>query len=304
MKTTVIIPFYSSHKTIKKCLAPLLKVLDYIDIILVDDASPRPFDSKLYPDIKVITHPKNKGPSSARNSGIKHSNSDVLIFIDADVVICELELIKVINRFQKDKSIAFTVQHSKETPSHDFFTRYKAFYMNYSFSISGQNQKVQFLYSSYCGFKNNNNLYWPEHIRFGEDAYLATQIINQNKKISFYFDIELKHLKKYHFLTLLKNDFAIPFHFAASFKKRKTKGLHAHTNYRQLCAIALSPFIYITWPIWIICNSSFFTSLKELGLIKVIAFTLLDQFVMGCGILCGLVTYSLQGLRKSLSPNY
>ena len=35
----------------------------------------------------IINHERNLGLSSARNSGINHSNSDYIIFIDSDIVI-------------------------------------------------------------------------------------------------------------------------------------------------------------------------------------------------------------------------
>ena len=37
--------------------------------------------------LKIVNHDKNLGLSFARNSGINHSNSDYIIFIDSDIVI-------------------------------------------------------------------------------------------------------------------------------------------------------------------------------------------------------------------------
>ena len=299
---TVIIPYYNSSSTIDRCLAPLKNDKDLYEIILVDDGSDSPFDKNNYPHVTVITHSHNRGPSAARNTGMSNSNTDLFIFIDADVVISNANLEKVIQRFKKDDACAFTLQHSKLTNTESFYSQYKAYYMNYSFSLSGR--YARFLYSSLCGLKKTQQLKWPESIRYGEDSYLATQLLNKKKKISFYSDIELKHLKVYTLASLLKNDFIIPFHFVNSLVNSKTSGSHAHTNRKQIIAIALTPFIYLTWPLWIMCNYSFFSFSSKLGLPKVIAFTLLDQFVMGCGILSGLITYSLAYLRKSPATDY
>jgi glycosyltransferase involved in cell wall biosynthesis len=294
---TLIIPYYNSANTIDRCLSPLINDKGLYDIILVDDGSDQEhFLKDKYPQLKVITHSKNRGPSAARNTGMKNSNTELYIFIDADVIISNEDINKLIMRFKDDSSWAFTLQHSKLTATDNFYSKYKAYYMNYSFSQSGQ--YARFIYSSLCGLKKTSLLNWPEDIRYGEDSYLATQVLNKNKRISFYNDVELQHLKEYSLISLLRNDFNIPYHFVTSYMNSNTNGNHAHTNKKQITAIALTPFIYLTWPIWIICNYSFFSFTSKLGLLKVILLTLVDQFVMGCGILSGFITYSLLSPRK------
>lgn len=89
-KVSVIIPIYNGEKYLEKTILNYLKQ-DYLNIefLLVDDGS---MDNSLSicnrlatldNRIKVI-HQENKGVSSARNNGIKHSSGEYICFFDSD----------------------------------------------------------------------------------------------------------------------------------------------------------------------------------------------------------------------------
>lgn len=86
---SVIIPMYNSEKTIKKTIDSVINQ-DYknLEIIIIDDGSEdKSYEivsnlSKLY-EIKLLKQ-ENKGPSSARNLGLKNSNGEFIAFLDSD----------------------------------------------------------------------------------------------------------------------------------------------------------------------------------------------------------------------------
>jgi len=86
---SIIIPLYNKERYIENAIQSILKqtVADY-EIIIVNDGSTdksKEIISKYSSEkIKIIDHPKNKGLSAARNTGIKNSNSDYITFLDAD----------------------------------------------------------------------------------------------------------------------------------------------------------------------------------------------------------------------------
>ena len=89
-KVSIIVPIYDVEKFIRKTIESLInQTYDNIEIILVDDGSPddspRICDdySKKDTRIKVI-HKENGGVSSARNSGMKASSGDYIMFVDGD----------------------------------------------------------------------------------------------------------------------------------------------------------------------------------------------------------------------------
>lgn len=92
-KVSIIIPVYNAERFLNDCLDSVLKqTYDNIEIILVDDGS---IDNSLSiclnieaadERVKVISS-QNRGPSSARNIGIKHATGSLIQFIDSDDLI-------------------------------------------------------------------------------------------------------------------------------------------------------------------------------------------------------------------------
>ena len=86
---SIIIPLYNKERYIENAIQSILKqtVVDYEIIILNDGSTDKSKDiiSKYVSEkIRIIDHPKNKGLSAARNTGIKNATSDYITFLDAD----------------------------------------------------------------------------------------------------------------------------------------------------------------------------------------------------------------------------
>ena len=91
MFISVVIPTYNRLPILEKCLLALesqkeSKSFDDFEVIVVDDGSTDETSNKIKKinDIRIITHSKNKGLSSARNSGINASQSKYIAFVDSD----------------------------------------------------------------------------------------------------------------------------------------------------------------------------------------------------------------------------
>lgn len=87
---SIIVPVYNVEKYLNKCIDSIIsQTYKNLEIILVDDGSPDNCGTICdeYADrdnrIKVI-HKENGGVSSARNIGIKKSNGNWIVFVDAD----------------------------------------------------------------------------------------------------------------------------------------------------------------------------------------------------------------------------
>lgn len=92
---SIIVPVFNGGNTFHNCVSSLLKIdfpNDKLQIILIDDGST---DStaqwlnaqKLPSNFKIITHDENMGRASARNSGLKFVDGDIIIFLDADMIV-------------------------------------------------------------------------------------------------------------------------------------------------------------------------------------------------------------------------
>ena len=90
MKLSVIVPMYNSEKTIERCLQSIVdQTYKNLEIVLVNDGS---IDKSLEicknwenkDDRIIVVSQDNRGVSSARNNGIKHSSGELLTFVDSD----------------------------------------------------------------------------------------------------------------------------------------------------------------------------------------------------------------------------
>ncbi|WP_171014885.1 glycosyltransferase family 2 protein [Culicoidibacter larvae] len=90
-KVSVIVPVYNVENFLEKCLNSLVEQsFDDYEIICVNDGSTdnsaNILDSYIekYPSKVQVINQENAGLSSARNTGIRNSNSDWYMFVDSD----------------------------------------------------------------------------------------------------------------------------------------------------------------------------------------------------------------------------
>lgn len=86
---SVIIPVYNRVAWIKKCVDSVLtQTLPVSEVIVVDDGSNdgtfELLSSYHHPAMTVLRHARRKGVSAARNTGIDHSRSQWMAFLDSD----------------------------------------------------------------------------------------------------------------------------------------------------------------------------------------------------------------------------
>jgi poly-beta-1,6-N-acetyl-D-glucosamine synthase len=110
MRVSIIIPTYNEERFIVKCLESLLKQVykDY-EIIMVDDGSEdktwevlKGFKAK-YKKIQIYKQ-LHFGPARARNFGVKKSQGEILVFVDADMYFANDFLVNLIKPILEKKS--------------------------------------------------------------------------------------------------------------------------------------------------------------------------------------------------------
>lgn len=91
-KVTIIIPFYNSEAHLKRCIESAINQ-DYhnIEIVMVDDGSTdesytisKGYELLFPTKCRTIRKEYNQGPSVARNSGLKVSTGEWIVFLDSD----------------------------------------------------------------------------------------------------------------------------------------------------------------------------------------------------------------------------
>ena len=91
-KVAIIIPIYNvEHTLVENCInSVIVQTYKEIEIVLVDDGNDKDYAEfierfkRIDNRISVYRHEQNQGLYQARMSGVKHSNSDYIAFVDAD----------------------------------------------------------------------------------------------------------------------------------------------------------------------------------------------------------------------------
>ncbi len=106
MKISCIIPAFNEESTIKKVLKAVKKVRIIDEIIVVDDGSiDKTYKKAKSEGVKVIRHKVNKGKGVAIKTGYKHSDGDILLFLDADLYnITSKKVVSIIGPIRNDEA--------------------------------------------------------------------------------------------------------------------------------------------------------------------------------------------------------
>ena len=115
---SVIIPYYKASKTIKRCLNSVIdQKYKNLEILVINDGSKDKIESLIKhlfrneKRIKYIEHSKNKGVSTARNTGINNASGELIYFVDADDWLSTDAISKLVEPFFKKKVQLSTAPH-------------------------------------------------------------------------------------------------------------------------------------------------------------------------------------------------
>ena len=186
---SVIIPFYNSELSIKRCINSVLEQ-DFeknFEIIIIDDASTdnskniiKLQNSSL---IKLISLSKNSGPAAARNAGLKVAKGEYIFFLDADDTIL-------------NNTLSTLYKHAKENDFDLVFSDKK------KIQNSKNKRENNYIYPENKVFNNSNileeikkRLFDPNYMQgvVGLHGKLIKKSIITNNKLSF--QNELRYLE-------------------------------------------------------------------------------------------------------------
>jgi len=316
---SIIVPTYNSQDYLEKCLKAIKKSIftDY-ELIVVDTLSVDSTVSiaKKYAD-KVIQLDQRVFRSKARNIAANSSAGSIIIGIDSDIVVKKTALQRIVNHFSLHSNIdALTGLLSKEHPNNDFFSQYKNLYMNFIFKRLPDT--ITFLYGSIHAIRRRVLDLYHSEFGLGEDTAIGQQLTHYGKKISFLRNLEVIHLKKYSFISFVRNNFLIPFHWAKIFIKYrgwkqlpKFKSGFAHCSKSQILSLIVTiAILFLSFALfthdqyfailafsilfWLVLNMQFFIFLvREKGFwfaFLSLFLTFFDNVVMFLGALCGFLS--------------
>lgn len=183
-KVSVIVPVYNIEQYLEECIDSIIhQTYEALEIILVDDGSTDLSSTicdkykKIDNRIKVI-HKENAGLASARNTGIKMSTGEFIIFVDGDDKI-KINTIETLFFLLKDYNCDISMVLSQLSP-----------YLSNEIMVNNSEEMLlHILYISSFEvwgklFKRElfDNITFPEG-KILEDLYTIPKILAKSKKV-------------------------------------------------------------------------------------------------------------------------
>ena len=214
MKISVIIPNYNGGGTLKRCLEAV-KSSSYqtYECIVVDDGSTDNSVeiAKGLANQVVVLEGGPLGPAHARNLGAQAACGDIIFFVDADVVIYPDTLQKIAVSFSGSSELAAVFGSYDDQPGDGhFLSQYKNLFHHFVHQQANENSSS---FWSGCGAIRReifievggfDTLKYP-HPSI-EDIELGRRLIAKGYKILINKTIQVKHLKRWTLISLIKTD--------------------------------------------------------------------------------------------------
>ncbi len=210
---SVIVPAYNGGSQLEACLEALL-ASDFADreIIVVDDnstdGSAERYGAR---GIEVIRLASRRGPAAARNCGARRARGQVILFVDADIVVGRDTLSRVAAFFRERKTIAALFgSYDDEPAAENFVSQYKNLFHHFVHQRSSE-QAATFwagcgairreVFAAVGGFDESK--YARPSV---EDIELGYRLRRREFEIILDKGLQVKHLKRWTLLSLLRTD--------------------------------------------------------------------------------------------------
>lgn len=209
---SIIVPVHNGGELLHQCLAHLAAARPSESelIVVADGESDGAW--RIAPEFgaRVICLPDQQGPAAARNRGAQEARGDLLLFIDADVLVHPETCALIVAAFVDSSDLAAVIGSYDDAPTaKNFLSQYKNLFHHYVhqhahgqastfWGACGAIRKEIFL--AHGGF--------AEHYRQPsvEDIELGYRLIRAGEKIRLLKDVQVTHLKRWGLYSLLKTD--------------------------------------------------------------------------------------------------
>ncbi|NOT46367.1 MAG: glycosyltransferase [Acidobacteria bacterium] len=210
---TVIVPVYNGHDYLHQCLdAIFASSYGSFEMIVVDDCSTD--DSAEIGRSKgsrILSTAKQSGPAAARNLAAETAEGEILMFVDADVVVKPETIGKVAERFERQPEIsALFGSYDDEPAEKNFLSQYKN--LQHHFVHQNSSSKASTFWSGLGAVRRE---VFVEQGGFDcrkfsvpsiEDIDLGFRMSKAGRQIILDRSIQAKHLKKWKIIPHLRTE--------------------------------------------------------------------------------------------------
>lgn len=213
MRLSVVIPVHNGENDLQKCLEALMNSTRAPDeLIIVDDAS-SDGSAQLaarFGTVVVCENPHPIGPARARNLGAERSRGDILLFLDADVMVHTETLALVERHFTEHPEVAALFGSYDDHPFHrNCVSLYKNLQHHF---VHHQSQTEASTFWTgvgairrdvFLGLGGFSSSYSRPSI---EDIELGVRLKASAYRIHLCPEVQVTHLKPWNMYSLLRTD--------------------------------------------------------------------------------------------------
>jgi glycosyltransferase involved in cell wall biosynthesis len=211
-KISIVIPAYNASRTLPACLQSMTaSETRPFECIVVDDGSrDATRDIAQQFRARILSTGGRKGPAHARNLGAREAKGEVVFFIDADVCMRPDTISRLSATFAQEPEIDAIIGSYDDAPhAQDVLSLYRNLMHRYVHQ-NGRREATTFW--SGCGAIRRSVF-----LKFGgfdegygrpaiEDIELGYRLTAGGHKILLDHGLEVKHLKRWTFVNLVKTD--------------------------------------------------------------------------------------------------
>ena len=211
-RVSVVIPVRNGEAEFAKCLAALgASTTRDVDVVVVDDGS-SDNSAGLAREwgARVLVQAPSRGAAAARNRGGAEARGDILLFIDADVLVEPTTIAEITALFEREDVGAVIGSYAPVTPAPGFFSKFKNIHHHYIHQISREDAAT---FWTGCGAVRREAFRaaggFDEDVYGGatiEDIEFGYRLHRAGYGIRLAKDIQVRHLKRYNLWSLMKSD--------------------------------------------------------------------------------------------------
>jgi GT2 family glycosyltransferase len=228
IQLSVLIPVYRGGTHFSQCLSSVIsEKREGVEIlVVVDGCGDEAWREAEHCDVRILKLESNSGPAAARNYGACQARGEFLFFVDADVTIPKGTIDQILRGFEQHPEIdAMIGSYDDQPAAPNFISQYKHL-LNYYVHQTAREEASTFWGA--CGAIRRDFFLriggFDEYYGFPsiEDIELGYRLRQNGGRIRLLKSLQVKHLKRWTPLTLLKSDFfnrALPW-TALSWQKR------------------------------------------------------------------------------------
>lgn len=210
---SIVIPVHNGGENFRTCLSSLAKLDPPPGEIIVVADGDTDGSWRLAEEFgaKVLRVPAAGGPARARNLGAQMAKGDILFFMDADVAIPPDTVSQIAGALTQEPEIAAIIGSYDEAPgAGNFLSQYKNLFHHYTHQTASEEA---FTFWGACG-GIWREVFWKmggfdESYRHPsvEDIELGYRLKGAGCRIRLVKTLQVKHLKQWGVVSLLKADF-------------------------------------------------------------------------------------------------